>query len=129
MPDNLATLGAHLRATRIKRGLLQAEVADRIGVDKASIWKWENNRTKPPITQQGAICSFIGYDPFNLARTLPERMLKFRRINGLRMSEAAALAKVDPSSWGAWETGRRKPTRPSEFKLLELLTRVERPGS
>ena len=44
-PEELNTIGDHLRRRRLVLKLLQRQVADQIGVDKASIYNWEGNRS------------------------------------------------------------------------------------
>jgi len=34
--------GAELKDLRLRRGLTQLELADRIGVSETTIWNWEN---------------------------------------------------------------------------------------
>src|SRR5215467_7944704 len=46
-PKNLKTLGDHIRKKRLELGLLQKEVASRMGVDAESIYRWETNRASP----------------------------------------------------------------------------------
>ena len=42
-PKEMKTLGDHLRKRRLDLGLLQREVADRLGVTKDTIHNWESN--------------------------------------------------------------------------------------
>jgi hypothetical protein len=46
-PRGLSTLGDHLRKRRLDLGLLQREVADKLGVDEMTTCNWEINRTSP----------------------------------------------------------------------------------
>ena len=62
-PANPATLGEHLRKRRIDLKLFQKDIARIIGVDEASIWNWENNRTKPVLKLVPEIIEFLGYNP------------------------------------------------------------------
>jgi len=48
-PQVLTTIGDHLRKRRLDLGLLQREVAERLGVDKTTITNWELNRTTPAL--------------------------------------------------------------------------------
>ena len=43
-PEERRTLGDHIRAARLERGLLQREVAEAIGVRCGTVNKWECNR-------------------------------------------------------------------------------------
>jgi DNA-binding XRE family transcriptional regulator len=46
-PREFKTLGDHLRKRRLELGLLQREVAERLGVDETTVYNWERNRTNP----------------------------------------------------------------------------------
>jgi DNA-binding XRE family transcriptional regulator len=43
--------------------LLQRDVAEKLGVDKCSIYNWENNRSKPALEFMPTIITFLGYNP------------------------------------------------------------------
>jgi DNA-binding XRE family transcriptional regulator len=103
------TIGEHLKRTRLIRGLTQAQAAAIIGVSSFTIINWEKDRTQPPVEASPAILSFLGYDPFPLPETLPERLLAKRRVMGWTIAEAAHRLGVDGETWGAWEFGRITP--------------------
>lgn len=75
-PKELKTLGDHIRKRRINLGLLQREVAEEIGVSKATIYNWENHRTKPPDRYIGGIMEFLAYKP------LPHQKLFGKALKG-----------------------------------------------
>jgi transcriptional regulator with XRE-family HTH domain len=62
-PKEINTLGDHIRKRRLDLGLLQREVAEKIGVTKATIYHWERQRTQPEIRFIARIIEFLGYDP------------------------------------------------------------------
>ena len=64
-PKELITLGDHLRKRRLDLGLLQKDVANKIGVNKATITNWELNHTFPEIRYIPAIIEFLGYWPYD----------------------------------------------------------------
>ena len=49
-----------LKAIREKRGLSQAQLADRINVDKTSICKWETGKSTPLRKYRAALCEALG---------------------------------------------------------------------
>jgi len=49
MNDEVYNLGVRLRSLREAMGLTQEEVGNRIGVKKATVNKYENNATLPPV--------------------------------------------------------------------------------
>ncbi len=110
MPESLRSIGCHIRAARIKRGLMQKELAELLGVTKFTIWNWEAKRSSPPTHQCAKVIEFLGYDPFPEPKTLAERMVAYRRKNGLRVKDAARIAGVDPCSWTSWEREEHRIT-------------------
>lgn len=41
-PQELLTIGDHIRKKRMDLGLLQREVAAKIGVAESTVWNWEH---------------------------------------------------------------------------------------
>jgi len=66
-----------LRKAREEKGLLQREVAERAGVLKAMVSKWEREFNWPSDEKLIAVCSVLGLEP-----PLPERNAKGRRSQG-----------------------------------------------
>lgn len=60
-PATFATLGDHIRKTRLNRDLSQPRVAKIIGVSADTICTWELNRHKPQTRYYDLIYNFIGY--------------------------------------------------------------------
>jgi site-specific DNA recombinase len=63
-PEQLINLGDHLLRRRLVLKLLQRQVAEQLGADKASIANWERDRSKPGVGYMPAIIRFLGYNPF-----------------------------------------------------------------
>ena len=61
-PTKLRSIGDHLRKRRLDLGLLQREVALRIGVDKTTVFNWESGAASPSFRAQPAVIRFLGYD-------------------------------------------------------------------
>jgi len=91
-------------------GLLQADVAARIGVSEASVWGWESSGREPELRNLPTIVAFIGYDPRPAPKTLGERLVAFRIGKGWARPRLAAELGVDPSTLARWERGEREPT-------------------
>ena len=49
-----------------------------IGVGEYTVFNWEHAATVPPVTSMPPIFAFLGYEPFELATTLRERMRTYR---------------------------------------------------
>ena len=121
MPTALDSVGDHIRAARITRGMEQKDLAGMLGVTKDTIANWEMKRTSPNILQCGKVIEFLGYDPFPAPVTFAERLLSFRRSRGLRVRDAAQMAGVDPSSWTGWENDGHSITAACREKILRIL--------
>ena len=62
-PVELRTIGDHIRARRLGRGLLQRQAAEEIGVVVESIRNWELGWRAPAIRHLPGIIRFLGYSP------------------------------------------------------------------
>ena len=105
------TVGDHLRKKRLDLGLLQRDVAKELGVDPASVYNWENNRTEPHIKLMPAIIAFLGYLPYGDMSTMTtgEKIVTYRQALGLNQEELAHKLGVDPGTLARWEKGKGKP--------------------
>ncbi|MGV7222237.1 MAG: helix-turn-helix transcriptional regulator [Nitrospinales bacterium] len=63
-PNELNTLGDHIRKRRLDLELLQKDVAGIIGVTSDTIYNWENNRFQPHIRLISEIMTFLEYCPW-----------------------------------------------------------------
>jgi len=109
-PRAFRTLGDYLRQRRLELGLLQREVAERLGVDPCTVTNWELNRTSPALCFLPRIIGLIGFDPLPPGRSLGERFRAARRRAGCSRERFARLLGVDPGTLGRWERNLRVPT-------------------
>jgi len=91
-----------------------------MGVDVASVHNWETGKTQPVIAAMAGVIRFLGYYPFPEPQTLSERMLAYRRVNGLSFTAAAGRLGVDEGTWTKWEHGDRTPWPRFAKRLAEL---------
>ena len=107
LPKELRTLGDHIRKKRIELGLLQRQVADRLGADPQSVNAWELNYHQPSLRLLPAITEFLGYDPNVVADQAPlgRRIAARRRAMGLSQRELAGRLGIDEGTVGRWERG------------------------
>ena len=120
------TIGDHLRKKRLDLGLLQKEVAPRLGVDKDSIYYWETNRHKPSLRIIPKIIKFLDYTPYEYSSmTLGERILIARCGIGLSQEELARRLGVDPSKLRRWESGKGQPLK-GHIEKPEKAVQVQR---
>jgi transcriptional regulator with XRE-family HTH domain len=116
------TIGDHVRQARKKRGLLQREVAELIGVTKETVANWEKNMTEPPVPSMPGIVRFLGYEPSaSPDPSLGARMASYRRQHGLSINKAAKRAGVDPDSWSTWERTGSIPTKRGRERVVAVL--------
>lgn len=116
---NPTTLGEHILRARMDEGLTQRGLAERLGVSFTTVLLWEKSQTEPRIKDMPCILQFLGYDPFPEANTLGERMLAYRRRNGLDFKDAAALCKLNWETWMYWKVGKNKKWWPSTRRRLK----------
>jgi site-specific DNA recombinase len=128
-PEQLNTLGDHLLRRRLTLKLLQKQVAKQLGVDEASVYNWENNRSRPGVAYMPAIIRFLGYNPLPPADGWPDRLVKGRTALGLSQKESAKRIGVDPSTLARWERGEREPTGLFKQRALAFLAVPEAPWS
>jgi site-specific DNA recombinase len=68
-PEELHTLGDHLRRRRLSLKLAQGQAAGQLGVARVSLFNWEHDRQQPGVESMPAILRFLGYDPLLSRRT------------------------------------------------------------
>ncbi|MCL9983440.1 MAG: helix-turn-helix domain-containing protein [Erythrobacter sp.] len=61
------SLGLRLNRLRREAGLTLAEVADRLGVSKPTVWAWEKGKARPLPERMTAIAEALGAAPADLA--------------------------------------------------------------
>ena len=121
-PRELRTLGDHLRKRRLDLGLLQREVAEKLGVDEMTVCNWEINRTSPQLRFIPRIIEFLGSVPDDTqAESLGQQIVAARRRLGLSQRELVHCLVIDPSTLGRWEKGDGPPSQRYREMLLALL--------
>jgi transcriptional regulator with XRE-family HTH domain len=111
------TLGEHVKRRRLELKLTQRQTAYQLQVSALTVLAWEKAKAEPCVESIPAILGFLGYDPFPVPETVPERLFTFRRQRGWSIRQAAGHLRVDPTTWRDWERGelilfrkRRKPS-------------------
>ena len=126
-PTAILTLGDHIRKRRLDLGLLQRDVAERIGVSTDTITNWELARTEPGIRSLVAIIEFLGYVPFSMGESFPEKLKAYRMVKGLSQKELAKLIGVDETTARKWEAGTSQPRQETQEhveRMIELATEI-----
>jgi len=117
-PKHLKTLGDHIRKRRLDLGLLQKDVAERLGVDTASIGNWESNDVQPMVHCLPGILAFLGHNPLPEADDLIGKLKRIRSTLGLSQEQLAQKLGIDESTIAGWERGDNTPVG-AYRKLLE----------
>lgn len=65
------SLGNNLYNARKRRGLSQEKVAEKLGVSRQTISKWELNETLPDICQSKRLSNLYHLTNFDLYKNLP----------------------------------------------------------
>ena len=89
----------------------------RLGINEWTYHKWETNKAVPMIRMYPRVIEFLGYYPFPEPQTLGERILSYRRHNGISVKRLARQIGVDEQTLGKWETGE---TQPDDMRLQRL---------
>jgi transcriptional regulator with XRE-family HTH domain len=105
----LRDLGDHLRKRRLDLGLLQREVAERIGASTTTITNWELRQTAPALGWMPPIVRFLGYDPRPAPEAVGLRIRHYREGRGITQKAMARQLGIDPSTLARWEWGSRQP--------------------
>src|SRR5262249_4413376 len=98
---------------RLALGLFQRQVANELGTDETTLFRWERNLVQPQIRYFPRILEFLGYDPFPACVTLADKLRAARRRLGLTQKAFAERLEVDPLTLCKWEQGRARPNRHS----------------
>ena len=49
-----------LKAARVNKGLRQVDVAEKLGVNRETVWRWENGKSMPTVDKIEPLCSLLG---------------------------------------------------------------------
>lgn len=114
------TIGEHIRKRRVDLGLLQREVAGRIGVNKGSIYNWESG-TEPELRFMPKVIEFLGYVPFDQPIDTLGKLAYYKRANGLSYEGLGTKVGIHHERLQAWLTGRTRPSRKSLRRIMMML--------
>jgi len=117
-PKKLGTLGDHIKSRRLTLKLFQRQVADNLGTDETTLFRWERGIARPQIRYFPQIIKFLGYDPFPASVSLADKLRAARRRLGLTQTAFAEQLGVDPVTLRKWEQDKAQPNRCS-LKLIK----------
>lgn len=62
-PKKPTTLGQHIHRKRLDAGLIQRQLADQLGVLRATLGAWEADHYQPEGKMRAKITAWLGFDP------------------------------------------------------------------
>lgn len=96
-PDQISTnsLGAHLRAARLERGLTQGQLSIRLGISRQAISKWEHDRSQPDLENLMNIAALYGMSVDELLGKPPadKAIAAAEATRNITPSEGARIAR------------------------------------
>ncbi len=99
LPTVLNALGDHIKKRWLELGLLQHQLAERLGVKTDTILNWEHNRTTPTLRYLPRVVAFLGYNPsVEIPKTLGEKVLQYRKSCGVSQKELAKRIGIDSTT-------------------------------
>ncbi len=119
------TLGQHLKKRRMEQGLFQCDLRDHFNLKKETYANWEKDRCYPAMRHWPEIIKFLGYDPSPEPKTMGERLLAYRRRNGLSRKALAIVVGADEATLWRWENNQRKPECERHFDAIRRLRLIE----
>jgi DNA-binding XRE family transcriptional regulator len=119
-PEEIVTLGDHIRSHRMNLGLLQREAAVQIGVTKGTVMNWERNRAEPETRHVPSIIEFLGYCQYRPVTSFGEWLRQCRTTWGLSQETLAQAITVDETTIAKWERGEHQPTEKSIERVREF---------
>ena len=122
-PKHPKTIGEHLLKKRLENGLFQKDVAKSIRVAIYTIIGWEKGSSMPEVRYYPAIFEFLGYDPFPEPKTLGEKIVAWRRRNGITRKALAKQLGIDEA---ALEKREKDIASTSEEKAIKLTESLEK---
>jgi transcriptional regulator with XRE-family HTH domain len=118
------TIGEKLRRHREGLGLSWAEAATAMGVDPATVSKWE---CQPDVRQNyisvPKIIDFIGYDIMPKATLESELVRQLSLLAGLTQEQLAGKLGVCQDKVSRWETGKELPSEQVCEAIMQMTSR------
>ena len=101
--------------------LSQPAVAERLGVDRTTLIKWERYGEEPAATYGPQVIDFLGYDPYPEPKGDSELLAWLRWHNGEELPACAARIGVGATTLRRWEAGGKPEIARSRYRLRIFL--------
>lgn len=122
-PKQPTTIGEHILKRRCELELFQKEVGGQIGVCAWTIMNWEKGHAVPAVRYYPAIIAFLGYDPTPVPTSLGEKIVAWRRRNGITRKALAKQLGIDEAALEKREKDIASTKEDKAVKLTEALQR------
>ena len=119
-----------LRVARIAAGMTQSSLADAVYGCQGSIWKYENGKAAPSVTDAINICRVLRCDPEQtfLAMMDEQPLEPIGKINlaaaranvGMTQKEVTKAIGVQNTTYNRWEKGAYAPDIYNALKLCRV---------
>jgi DNA-binding XRE family transcriptional regulator len=121
-PEQLDTIGDHIRKKRLDMKLTRRQVAKQIGVNRHTITGWEKYCRVPLMRHMPKIIDFLGYIPSTITKdmSLGGKIIAYRKIAGITRIQLARQLGVDTRILHEWESNERLPKKQFQ-EALDLL--------
>lgn len=121
-PDELQTVGNHIKYARLSRNILIKDVCTLLQIDRETLRGWELDQFKPFVRHYPAIINFLGYFPFEQeTESLGGKIKLYRFKNGLTQDQFGEFLTTDRSTVSQWENNKCIPIPCTKEKILELI--------
>jgi transcriptional regulator with XRE-family HTH domain len=120
--QNPKTWGERIKKRRLELRLLQAQVAEIIGVTESTITNWEKHRSEPMLWVMPKVIEFLDYEPnISSVKSLGQRIKAYRLTKGMTQKELARQLEVDPTTLARWEMDKNRPVGKKYKTIFTLL--------
>jgi DNA-binding XRE family transcriptional regulator len=120
-PKHPRSIGEHILKRRCELELFQKDVGRQIDVSARTIMNWEKSKAEPGIQYYPTILAFLGYDPFPEPGTLGEKIIAWRRQNGVTRKDLARQLNIDEAALAKREVDLASTTEEKAIRLTCFL--------
>jgi transcriptional regulator with XRE-family HTH domain len=89
------------------------QTATILKIHATTLTNWERHHTKPSVPFLPRIIAYLGYCPWQPARSLGERLRQRREALGFSRNRLAMALGLDVGTLASWEGGQGRPTAKS----------------
>ncbi|NFO40752.1 helix-turn-helix domain-containing protein [Clostridium botulinum] len=125
--ENITHVGDWLKYYKSIKNITSKDIALAIGVSERCISKFQkkelyvNRKTSNKLAIYFNLTTKYFHDQyFEDTEDIDKKLKQYRKINNLKIYQAANKANMQPPTWSGWENGTYMPSRENYYKLKEL---------